>query len=418
MQKIIPIKNCIFTLTIACAFALALFPCHATDWPQILGPNRDGIATGQQIHSDWANSKPTELWSKPVGQGFAGLAVAQDRAILFHRLGDEEVVEALDAKSGQPLWAHRWPANYVSSISPDSGPRCVPVIHNDAVYAHGAAGQLVCMNLSDGKPRWSRDTFADFDVRQGYFGAGSSPIVVGDVLLLNVGGRKDGGVVAFSLADGNTVWQIPDEQASYSSPAIATLAGTQHAMFITRYNFLSLNPADGAIRFRIPFGQRGPTVNGATPILLGNHAFLSASYGIGARWVEIKDDQANVLWSRDDLMSSQYATCVAHGENLFGIDGRQDGPPGHLRCFDPATGDIRWSKENFGMATLIRAGDTLLVTKTDGELVLVDANAKNYQELARFQLLHGTVRALPALANSRIYLRNETELKCFDLSAK
>jgi outer membrane protein assembly factor BamB len=391
---------------------------QGSDWPQILGPNRDGVAVGQQVRRDWGGSEPAELWQKEVGQGLAGVAVAEGRTIVFHRLGDEEVVEALNSETGDTIWTHRWPTYYTSSISPDSGPRCVPVVHGDAVYAHGAAGQLVCMNLTDGKPRWSRDTFADFDVRQGYFGAGSTPIVVDDLLLLNVGGRKNGGVVAFSLATGKTVWQVPDEQASYSSPTVATLDEVEHVLFVTRYNFLSVNPKDGMVRFRVPFGQRGPTVNGATPLLLGKHVFLSASYGIGARWIEIGSEKAEVVWSRDDLMSSQYSTCVAYQGNLYGLDGRQDGPPGRLRCFDPATGEAHWSKENFGMATLIRAGNTLLVMKTDGELVLVDAHAEKYQELARWQLLTGTARALPALAANRVFVRDERVLKCFDLSSR
>ena len=396
----------------------AWLPCIslATDWPQILGPNRDGIAVNQQIRREWQDASPKELWSHPTGQGLAGVAVAKGRAILFHRLDDQEIVEALDANTGKPLWKQSWPTNYVSTISPDSGPRCVPVIHGESVYAHGAEGQLVCLSLDDGSIRWQRNTAIDFDVRQSYFGSGSTPIVVGDLLLLNVGGRKDAGIVAFSLADGKTVWQLPDEQASYSSPVFAKLDGVEHALFITRYNFLSLDPQNGSIRFSIPFGQRGPTVNAANPVLLGNHAFLSASYNIGARWVKLSTDAAEEVWDSDDIMSSQYSTCVVYENNLYGIDGRQDGPPGNLRCFDPATGGVHWSKPSFGMATLIRTGNTLVVMKTDGQLVLVDANPNEYHELARFQLLHGTTRALPALAQSRLFLRNESELKCFDLS--
>ena len=387
----------------------------AGDWSQILGPNRDGVAAGENVRREWGDDSPRELWQREVGEGLAGVAVAGDRVVLFHRQGDEQIVEAMHAETGEVLWTHRWPTRYVSSISPDSGPRCVPLIHGDAVYVQGALGNLVCLTLADGKQRWLRDTFADFDAREGYFGAGSSPLVAEELLLLNVGGRREGGIVAFSLVDGSTVWQVPDEQASYSSPRLVERDGVAHALFVTRFNFLSLDPQSGTVRFRLPFGMRGPTVNAASPVVINNHVFLSASYGIGARWVEFDADRAKEIWSRDDLMSSQYATCVAHEGVLYGVDGRQDGPPGRLRAFDPSTGKVHWSEERFGMATLIRAGETLLVMKTDGELVLVDATPEEYRELARWQLLPGTTRALPALAAGRFYVRDETVLKCVSL---
>jgi len=389
-------------------------------WPQILGPNRDCVANGESVRPDWGDEQPKELWQRDVGDGLAGLAgvaVAGGRVVLHHRLGDEQVVEAMAVETGKVLWTHRWPSFFQGTINPDSGPRCVPLIHGDAVYLHGAAGNLVCLAMADGKRRWLRDTFVDFDVRQGYFGVGSTPMVAGDLLLVNVGGRKEGGVVAFSLADGKTAWWVADEQASYSSPKLVELDGVAHALFVTRYNFLSLDPQTGTERFRLPFGKRGPTVNGATPIVKADHVFLSASYGIGSQWIKFGKDQAKVVNSWDDLMSSQYATCVFSGEVLYGLDGRQDGPPGRLRCFNPTDGSLAWSEDGFGMATLIRAGESLLVMKTDGELVLVEATPAEYRELGRWQLLRGTSRALPALADGRFFVRDEKTLKCFDLGA-
>ncbi|MEO2049036.1 MAG: PQQ-binding-like beta-propeller repeat protein [Pirellulales bacterium] len=393
-------------------------PLLAGDWPQILGPNRNGVAEGERLRRDWGNDTPDELWQRDVGEGLAGVAVAKGRVIVFHRPGDEQVVEALSVDSGKILWKHQWPTHYQSRISTDSGPRCVPLVHQDAVYVHSAEGHLVCLGLADGKLRWQRNTAMDFGVLEGYFGVGSTPIVAANLLLLNVGGRGEGGIVAFTLDEGKTVWQVGDERASYSSPTLAQLDGVQHALFVTRYNFIAIEPESGNVRFRIPFGQRGPTVNGATPVVMDKHVFLSASYGIGARWLETSADGANVEWSRDDLMSSQYCTSVRQNGTLYGIDGRQDGAPGNLRAFDPALGKLHWSEERFGMATLIRAEDTLLVMKTDGQLVLVDATPDQYHEFARWQLLNGTTRALPALSEGRLYVRNENRLECFDLRGR
>jgi hypothetical protein len=161
-------------------------------------------------------------------------------------------------------------------------------------------------------------------------------------------------------------------------------------------------------------------VTAANPTLVDERSvFLSASYQIGARLVRLvgKADAltAEVEWSADDLMSSQYATSVRQNGWMFGLDGREDVGVPSLRSFDPRTRQIFWSKEGFGSATLIRADNTLLAMKTDGELVIVDATNQAYRELARFQLFESTTRALPALSGGRLFVRDESTLKCFEV---
>ena len=307
----------------------------AGDWPQILGPHRNGQADGEQLTA-WPAAGPPLVWSRAVGQGFAGVAVVGSRAILFHRVGDDLLAEALDANTGKTLWKTTFETRYRGSISPDNGPRCVPLVHENRVYLFGPSGELACVALDSGKTVWARNVDQDFKAPEGYFGAGSSPIVEGDKLLLNVGGRDGAGIVAFSLADGKTLWKSTDEAASYSSPVVTTLGGRRQVVFVTRLNVVSLDPQGGKVQFQFPFGQRGPTVNAANPLVLGDHLFVSASYGVGATWAKIGPQGATPVWESDEVMSSQYTTCVEKDGVLYGIDGRQDLGVGRLRAFDPA----------------------------------------------------------------------------------
>lgn len=390
----------------------------AGDWPQILGPDRNGIAVDEQLADSWPDGGPTVLWEREVGSGLAGVAVAEGRVVVFHRLGDEEVAQALDAASGEEIWKQSFRTSYRSSISEDDGPRCVPLLHAGHVYLFGAQGDLHCLSLASGEVRWTRAAYRDFEAQEGYFGAGSTPLVEDGKLLVNVGGRKGAGIVAFDLANGETVWQSTDEAASYSSPVAVTVAGQRQVLFVTRYNFISIDPRDGSERFSFPFGKRGPTVNAATPLVIDGHVFLSANYGVGAVFARLGADSAETAWENDEVMSSQYATSVFHDGHLYGIDGGESiGAATRLRCFDPFTAEVKWTEacEN---GALLLAGDKLLMLGTDGRLTLVLPSPDEYRELAAAGVLEGTTRALPALAGGRLYVRDSQTLKCLDVAAK
>jgi outer membrane protein assembly factor BamB len=409
-------RTCIALVWLGWCFVTVATPVVGGDWPQILGPNRNGIAENEALADSWPDGGPKTLWPKKVGSGLAGVAVAEGKAVLFHRIGDQELIEALDPMTGESLWKTDFPTSYVPSYTSDNGPRCVPIIHKGRVYVFGAQGGLRCVNLKDGEKVWERNTHQEFNAPEGYFGAGSSPIIEGNRILVNVGAAREGaGIVAFDLDSGQPLWKVTQEQASYSSPVAVTIGDVRHVIFVTRMQVVSIDPESGKIRFQFPFGQRGPTVNAASPLVIDDHLFVSASYGIGAAFARIGPDQADVLWRSDDILSSQYTTCIAHAGNLYGIDGRQDVGGARLRSFDPKTQKVHWTVESFGYATLIKADGKLLIFKTDGELVLAELNADQYTELARTRLFNAETRALPALADGRLYVRDVDTLKCVEL---
>jgi len=390
----------------------------AGDWPQILGPHRNGVATGERLAESWPAKGPKVVWERSVGDGFSGIVVADGVAVLFHRVGGNEVVEGMNAKTGKVLWTAKHPSDFASGFSPDKGPRCTSVIYKGTVYVFGAQGVLRAVALKDGKSLWMRKTHAEFGAPEGYFGAGSTPIVEGDKLLVNVGSRTGAGIVAFDLKSGKTRWKATKEYASYSSPVAATVDGVRHVLFITRMQLVSLNPADGSVRFSVPFGKRGPTVNGASPVVLNGHVFATAHYGVGALYGKIGKAKLGVVWQSDEILSSHYMTPVEHNGLLYGIHGQERVNTPELRCIDPKTKVVRWTKRGFGYGSLLKAGDKLLALTTNGELILLNADPKKFHELARAKVSTTTTRALPALSDGRLYVRDEGTLKCLDVGRR
>lgn len=412
--------------TLACCFFVASFGvATAGDWPQILGPNRNGIAESEKLAETWPADGPKELWSKDVGDGFSGVAVKGDKAIVFHRIEDEEVAECLDPATGKVIWKAGFPTEYVPSYTSDRGPRAVPLIDGDHVYLFGARGGLHCVKLVDGKNVWSRDIYEDYSSKrpsrgepaEGYFGYGTSPIVEGDLLLLNAGGfTKEAGLVAFNKMTGKTVWAKTDEMATYSSPVATTFGGQRHVIFATRLNVVSVDPKNGRVLFEFPFGRLGPAATGATPVVIDDLVFITGSYDFGAILARVGRTGSIQVWESDSVLSSQYTTSILHDGNLFGVHGRQDSSPAALRCVNPKTKQVLWEEREFGYATLIKADGKLLIMKTDGEAILARLNAKKYEPIASASLFSGagrsTTRALPALADGRLFVRDEKTLKC------
>lgn len=400
------------------ALAMWSTPTFAGEWPQILGPDRNGIAAAdERLAESWPADGPRVVWRREVGSGYAGVAVADNRVLLFHRLGDEEVVEALDADTGRPLWRAAHASTFTPQVGGGNGPLCVPLVYDGRVIVFGARGVLRCLDAATGVERWRRDTHHEFGAQEGYFGAGSTPVVAAGNVIVNVGGSRQGaGVVAFALDTGETAWTATSEPASYSAPVVTLVGGMPQVLMVTRYACLLLDPQTGAIRWQFPFGQRGPTVNAAAPVIApAGRLLVTAAYGIGSVAAAFDASGFTKQWEGTDALATQYCTPIALDGHAYCIDGRDDVPPSSLACVALDSGRVIWREANFGYGTLLAADGKLLAAKTDGELVLMTATPKGITILAHARPLTGTVRALPALASSRLYLRDDTTLVCLDI---
>jgi outer membrane protein assembly factor BamB len=390
-------------------------PLPAADWPQFLGPTRDGHSPETKLNWDWPKSGPPVAWTKAIGSGWAGPVVADGHLILFHRLDDDEVVQALDPATGKELWTARYPTRYRDDFGFDNGPRATPTVANGSVFTLGANGDLHAWDLRTGKQRWSRNLLTDYKASKGFFGVACSPVVVENKLLINVGG-PGAGIVAFDLATGKELWKSTDDPASYSSPTLATLDGKLTAVFLTRYGLRVVDPANGKVLYDFPWRPRiNESVQGATPLVWNNEIFLSVSYGTGAVLVQVKAGELTEVWANDRTLSSQYNTPVRIGEFLYGVHGRSDVGTAQLRCVDWKRGTVKWSEANFGVASLIAVDGGLLALTEAGELVRFDASADGFVPRARAPILTKPTRAAPALAEGRLFARDGSTLVCVKL---
>lgn len=392
----------------------------ASDWPQFLGPTRNGVYAGGDLAELWPAKGPSVVWKKPVGHGFSGPVVSDGKVILFHRLNDQETIECLDAHNGKGIWSFSYPTTYEDQFGFDDGPRATPTVADGRVYTFGAQGMLHCLDIASGKKLWGVNVQSDFQAGNGFFGMACSPLVEGDAVLLNLGGANGAGVVAFNKTNGKLLWKASDDEASYSSPIAATLGGRRYALFFTRNGLAVTDPVAGGVRFQYAWHSRNRTsVNAATPLIIGDTIFLSACYGTGAILLRLHEHEVEKVWSGDDLLSNHYATSVERNGFLYGIHGRTD--PGYrpgptLRCVDLKKRTVCWETDSIGAASITRADNRLLLLTEKGELIEVLATPESFQLKSRAPILTSQTRAFPALADGFFYARSKEELVCLDLS--
>ena len=387
---------------------------RAGDWPQFLGPTRDGVYAGKDLARQWPASGPRLLWKREAGEGFANPIVAGGTLILFHRVDGRDVVDALGADDGLELWAYSYPTDYRDSFGFDEGPRASPAAAGDRLYTFGAQGILQCLSLDSGSRIWQVDTRSQFRAPKGFFGAACSPLVRDGAVYVHVG-AKGAGVVAFDAGTGRTLWKATDDEAGYSSPVYATIGGKPRIVSFNRSGVVSIDPSTGLVGFRVRWRSRSrASVNAATPLIVGDRIFVSASYSTGALLLDAAGEAAEEIWTSNDALSNHYATSVYRDGYLYGFHGRQEYGPS-LRCVEWQTGQVEWNQDGLGAGTVTLAGDRLLILTERGELVMAAASPEGFQVISRAKVLDGTVRAYPALAGGRLYARNETALVCVDL---
>jgi len=408
-------------LSIVAATAAIAVTVSAADWPQYLGPERNGIYRGPAIADTWPATGPKVVWRKTIGQGFAGPAVAGNRVLIFHRVKNEEVLESLDPATGMSQWRYAYPTTYRDDFGFDAGPRAVPVVAGGIVYTFGAEGQLHAVDLVKGTRLWSVDTMRRFNVAKGYFGAGGSPLVENGRVIANIGGEK-AGIVAFDAKTGMELWTATQDAASYSSGVAATIGGRRLGVFLTREGLVGLDPMSGHIEFQQRWRARAAaSVNAASPVIVGDQIFVSAEYGPGAGVLQVAGSKLTPLWSSDEVLSNHYATSIYYNGTLYGFHGRQEYGPS-FRAVDFKTGKVLWDQDQFRGGSVILANDRLVILRESGELMIAPASPQAFKPSARAQVLRGVARPYPALADGFLYARTERDerteestLVCLDL---
>jgi outer membrane protein assembly factor BamB len=400
-------------LAAICALSFVL-AAPAADWPQFLGPHRNGICDETDYSFRWPSGGPVRLWTYAVGAGWSGPVVVRDRLLIHHRVEDSTCLDCLQVSDGKRVWRYEESTNYQDQFRFDEGPRATPAVADGRVFTFGADGLLRAMSLDNGRRLWGHDLHTEYRVPQGYFGAACSPLVEGGRLILNVGGRG-AGIVAFDAATGKEAWKATDDAASYSSPVAATVNGVRSVFVLTRDGLVALDPDNGNVRFKERWRSRiQASVNAAAPLVVNDQVFVSSSYQTGAVVWKLRGDGVTPLWKGDDILSNHYNTSVYRDGFLYGIEGRQE-YGAHLRCVEFATGKVRWTKERFGCATLALVEGNVLALSEHGDLVAFTASPDAYRELARTKVLNGPIRAAFALSGGRFYARDGKQLIGLDL---
>jgi outer membrane protein assembly factor BamB len=400
-------------LTLACA------TLHASDWPQLLGPTRDAVYAGPALATNWPANGPRVVWKLDLGEGYSSPVVAEGRLIQCHRFSDQLHVECLDPAISTRHWTFRHAMSFRDGVFQDHGPRPTPAIRSGKVYVHNTDGYLVCLDLKDGAKIWSRHVKADFKTSATWHGCVASPLLTDKSLILNVGSTNAGGIVAFALEDGHTLWQVTDEKASASTPILKHLDDKYQVILVTREALHGLDPGTGKDFWRLPTRkQSSGNVYAASPVVFDDKIFLSGWYKLGALLLQVTNNRPQKLWHLDDALSSHYTCTLVRDGYAYGFHGHawERGGP-NLRCIELTTGKVMWEEPKLGSGTMVRAGDQLVILSDTGELQLATATPKEFKIKHRAQIVGRPTRSYPALADGFAYIKGPRQLVCVDLRA-
>jgi outer membrane protein assembly factor BamB len=393
-------------------------PASQPDWPQWRGPARDGCSPDVGLMKTFPTSGPKIVWKEPVGRGFSSVAISGGR--LF-TMGQEEpmsgrvteVVVCRDAQTGREIWKFAYPNGFEERFG--SGPRSTPTVDDGLVYAVGPTGIFHCLRADTGAKVWRHDLATECHTRPSKYGVSFSPLVDGDLVYATPGGPDGDSIVAFDKRSGAVVWKGLDDPVGYSSPLVVECAGVRQLLYLSNAALVSLSPETGRVFWRFPW-EVDNGFNIATPIAFGNYVFLSSAYNKGCALLEISASAGGTpsvgLVYANEHMRNHFATSVRQGDYVYGFDRTE------LVCLSLRTGEIAWREgkgRKFQKGTLIAADGKLIVMCESGHLLLVDASPAGYHETASFRVTTTKCWTTPALADGRLYLRDESELTCIDL---
>lgn len=389
------------------------------EWPQFLGPQRNGISMETGLMEAWPEGGPPEVWRVPGGVGMSGLAISQGKLLTLIQNEEHQTVVALDPKDGARLWETPIAPAYSNAMG--DGPRATPTIAGSRVFVFSGQGILAALNLADGKLLWKTDALAQFQAAEADYGMACSPLVAGNQVIVTVGAPK-ATVVAFDVHSGQPTWQVGSDPTGYSSPALLNLGGKSQVVVFTGGSAMGLQPASGELLWRFPY-ETDFGCNIATPLIVGkNQVFISSGENHGCALLAIKADEAggqpDVVWSSygpKSVLRNEWQTSILLEGYLYGFDNVGGaGPVSHLTCVEAATGKRVWQEARFGKGNMIAAEGKLFIVTLDGELVVAAASPEGYQQLGSKQVV-GKTRQAPALYDGRLYLRDDRDIVALDV---
>lgn len=386
------------------------------DFPQFLGPTRQAVMPGARLSRDWS-TPPREVWRQPVGLGWGSFAVQGPLAITQEQRGDKEFTVCRDKATGEVRWSHAHEGERFSEALGGDGPRATPTIDGGRVFVLGATGILDCLELATGKPVWSTNTLKESGSENLEWGKSSSPLVVGDLVVISLGKANDS-LAAYDRDTGKLKWRAVGDKASYCSPVLLTLAGRPQIVSVNALSVTGHDPADGKELWNFRWPNEMYKASQPVP-LPGDRLLLTCGFGGAdsptALVLEFTSSEGKLqykqVWGNTKL-KTKFTTAVLRDGYVYALD------DGILACYDPATGARKWKAGRYGHGQLLLVGDLLLVQAEDpGDLLLVEANPERLVERGHIKALATKTWNHPALSGRFLLLRNDREAVCYELPA-
>jgi outer membrane protein assembly factor BamB len=389
---------------------------RADDWPQFLGPNRDGISKETALNLDWAKKEPRVVWKADVSVGVSSCAIVGGRLYTLGNDHSKDVVLCLDAKTGKQIWKQIYRCKN-ETRNFDGGTASTPTFDEGRVYTLSHQGNLFCWNAENGEKIWEADFVDDYKGQKSQWGWAESPLIAGNLVVVQAGG-KDAGLIALDKVSGKLVWKQGNDQPGYASGLALETNGAKAVAFFNAAGLVASNLADGKELFRFPW-KTDFDVNASMPLLHDGALFISSGYSSGCAVIDVKNGAPVEKW-RNKTLSLHFQNSVLVDGKVYAVSGdNRENMKGELRCIDFATGALAWSEpmgKTYGEIIVV-AGKLLIMTD-QGELVLVQPSPEKYAELSRIQVLGGArAWVAPAFSNGLIYCRqNLGSLVCLDLN--
>ena len=388
------------------------------DWPQFLGPQRNGISQETGLLDRWPAGGPKEVWRVSGGVGMSGLAISRGRLVTLIQKDGEQQLVALDALTGKTVWERPLAPEYQNGMG--NGPRATPAISGDLIFSYTGEGILTAVNFASGKIVWTHNVVEERGGQVADYGMASSPLVVDNRVHVTVG-APNATVAAFDATTGKLVWKSGEDPAGYSSPTLLNVGGRSQLVVYSGASVLGLSPDNGTLLWRHPY-ETNFDCNIVTPLAVKDQVFVSSGENHGSVLLSLKSKgskfEVGEVWKSQgpkSVLRNEWQTSILQDGFLYGFDNvGAAGPVTHLTCVNAATGERVWQELRFGKGNLIAADGKLFMTTMNGELVVAKISSKGYEEIGRAEVLKQT-RQAPALSIGLLYLRDNDEIICLDV---
>jgi len=418
---------------------LLAVPTWGADWPQWRGPNRDGIWCEKGIVQKFDSQKLPIRWRAKIANGYSGPTVANGRVYVTDRLASPPAVERVhcfDAMTGDGIWSYDYKCKY-ERVEHRNGPRASVTVDENRAYSLGTMGHFFCFDAAKGEVLWRKNLNTEYKIKMPMWGIAASPLVEDELVIVQIGGKDNACIVAFDKVTGKEKWRALNDSASYSAPIVIEQAGKRVLVCWTGERVVGLDAQTGKLYWQHPFTPGRISQNIATPVFQNNYLFVSSFFD-GSLLLKVHPDKLAVekVWHRKgpnerktDSLHCCISTPILQADYIYGVDSY-----GELRCLALHTGDRIWEsldavpQARWANIHMVRHEDKIWMFNERGELIISKLSPEGFHEISRAKLINPTEGQLnqrggvcwshPAFAYKHIYIRNDEQLFCADLSSK